>query len=462
MDWQEDMAKAAGKTTPQKQILAALLKSLDAHVSSTAPVCVAFSGGVDSLVLLHALRQSAGDRRIRAVHVDHGLQSQSGVWAETCQRICLDFNTPFSLVHARVDLASGLGLEAAARESRYAALEEQLSQGEVLVTAHHQRDQFETLLLRLLRGAGVHGLAAMSHHSHRGAMELLRPLLDVPADTIRAYAAAEQLDWVDDPSNADLAMDRNFLRHKVLPVLLARWNAAESSVARAARLCAESAAILDEVAQQDLEGVIDRGRLSLAGLGILSAARQKNAFRYALRMHDLAIPSEKQLEHALMTLLDAKGDAQPEAAWPGVRIRRYRRYLWFYPEAADPLHVGSPVEVYPWQPDVTLDMGAVRGTLVSESVQGAGIAAEFCGEALQVKFRQGGERLRIARNGRTRELKNLLQEMDIVPWMRGHIPLIYSGEHLLAVGNIWVNADFAAHAGASGLKVKWEGHSPVR
>jgi tRNA(Ile)-lysidine synthase len=456
------MTKATQKVSPQMQVTAALEQCLLRYVPRTASICVAFSGGADSMVLLHALRLSAGDRTVRALHVDHGLQPDSGAWADACRRTCLALNIPFTLVHAEVDLAAGLGLEAAARESRYAAIEAQLAQGEVLVTAHHQRDQLETMLLRLLRGAGVHGLASMPVHSWRGTMELLRPLLAVPADIIRAYAVAEQLDWIDDPSNTDLSMDRNFLRHEILPAILGRWNAAEKTVARAARLCAESAALLDEIAQQDLAGILDGHRLNLDGLKILSAARQRNAIRHVLHLLDLAIPSEKQLTHALTHLMEAKCDGQPEAAWPGVRIRRFRQQLWFYPENTDPLTNAAPAETYLWNPAATLSMGNVRGTLVSTPAHGAGIAAEYCAKALQVKFRQGGERLRINRNGRTRELKNLLQEMGVVPWMRGHIPLIYSDDQLVAVGDIWVNADFAAHDGASGQVITWKGHSQLR
>jgi tRNA(Ile)-lysidine synthase len=456
------MTKAAKKVSPQMHVGAALEQCLLTYVPPTASICVAFSGGADSLVLLHALRLSAGKRAVRALHVDHGLQPDSGAWADACRRTCQSLNIPFTLLHAEVDRSAGQGLEAAARESRYAAIEEQLAQGEVLVTAHHQRDQLETMLLRLLRGAGVHGLASMPVYSWRGTTELLRPLLAVPADIIRAYAVAERLDWIDDPSNTDLSMDRNFLRHKILPAILERWNAAENTVARAARLCAESAALLDEIAKQDLAGILDRHRLNLDGLKSLSVARQRNAMRHVLHLLDLAIPSEKQLTYALTLLIEAKCDSQPEAAWPGVRIRRFRQQLWFYAEDADPVLQVLPAETYLWDPAVALSMGGVRGTLVSAPARGAGIAAEYCTKALQVKFRQGGERVRVSRNGRTRELKNLLQENGIVPWMRGHIPLIYSDEQLLAVGDVWVNADFAAHEGDSGRVIRWDGHSQLR
>jgi tRNA(Ile)-lysidine synthase len=456
------MPEPVKNTVVQGQVQAALEASFRAYIPPDAPVCVAFSGGLDSAVLLHALSRSSGGRPIRAAHVDHGLHAESGKWAKTCERAGRDLQVPVTVVAASVDLASGLGLEAAAREARYAALARQLEPGEVLLTAHHQRDQFETLLLRLLRGAGVHGLAAMSVYTRRGSMRLLRPLLEVPADVIRAYAHAERLEWIEDPSNTDLSIDRNYLRHNVLPALLGRWATAENTVARAARLCGDAAQILDDVAEVDLNAVLDGERLRLPELRQLSGARQRNAVRYVLRLRDLAIPSEQQLEQALATLLEAAEDAQPEAAWPGVRIRRYRQHLWLYAETADPRRANEPAESYRWHPGEVLEMGSVRGTLSCEPVTGAGIAAEYGAETLEVRFRQGGERLRIARNGRTRELKNLLQEMGIVPWMRGHIPLLYSGERLLAVGDLWINADFSAAEGEAAVRVHWENHSPVR
>ena len=456
------MPESAQNILPQACVRQALEKCLLGYLSPTAPVCIAFSGGMDSSVLLHALSRFASERTVRAVHVDHGLQRESAAWAAACEQIGRDLQVPVKVVTAKVDLSEGAGLEAAARDARYAALAEQLGHGEVLLTAHHQRDQMETLLFRLLRGAGVQGLAAIPVHSQRGAMELLRPLLGVPADVIRSYAIAEHLDWIDDPTNAELAMDRNFLRHNVLPVLQGRWPAAEESVARAARLCAEAAEVLDDMAEHDLRSICAGDRLKLAQLALLSGARQRNVMRYALRSRGLAVPSEKQLRHALATLVAASGDTQPEAAWPGVRIRRYRNHLWIFAEDGDPLFTNAPADVYSWVPGKTLDLGPIRGHFRSESQQGGGIAAQFCKQPLELRFRQGGERLRIAPEGRTRELKNLLQETDIVPWMRGHIPLLYSGDRLLAVGDLWVNADYAARGDDVGMVLKWEGHTPIR
>jgi tRNA(Ile)-lysidine synthase len=402
----------------------------------------------------------AASGRLRALHVDHGLQPESAGWVRTCADICGTFGVPFSAVTATVDMTTGSGTEAAARTARYNVLKAGLAPGEILLTAHHQRDQMETLLLQLFRGAGVHGLAAMPKFAARDDVKLLRPLLDVPAEVIRAYATAAELDWIEDPSNADLGMDRNYVRHELAPVMQRRWRGAAASVARSARLCAEAAHILDEVAAGDLQGKLSGNRLSLAGLHNLSAARQRNVMRFALRALRLPVPSAKQLTLALQ-MLQARADAQPECAWPGVRIRRYRDDAWLFAEHEDPLSAGDTTESFDWESDATLNMGPVRGKLFARQDATGGIGLVHCAGPLQVRFRRGGEKLRPQPNGRTRDLKNLLQESDVVPWMRSNIPLVYAGELLLAVGDLWVNADYAAAVGEAGLAIVWEDHPAV-
>lgn len=455
------MRKKGLPESPQQVVSSALQASL-AQLNDDTRLCVAFSGGVDSTVLLHALAGLLGatSGRMRALHVDHGLQPESAGWAETCADICGALGVPFAAVATTVDMTAGSGLEAAARAARYSALKAGLAPGEILLTAHHQRDQMETVLLQLFRGAGVHGLAAMPEFAVREDLALLRPLLDVPAGVIRAYAAAEQLDWIEDSSNADLGMDRNYVRHELTPVMQSRWPAAAASIARSARLCAEAAQILDEVAAEDLRAAFSGNRLSLDGLQALPAARQRNAMRYALRALQLPVPSAKQLALALQ-MLQARADAQPECAWPGVRIRRYRDYAWLFAEHEDPLSVAAAPASFSWEPDATLDMGPVRGKLSARQEPAGGIARAHCNGPLRVCFRSGGEKIRPQRNGRTRDLKNLLQESDVVPWMRSNIPLVYAGDLLLAVGDLWVNAEYAAPAGEAGLAIVWQDHPAV-
>jgi len=450
---------------PQSNSKAAVHSAIEAaltgHLAADAALCVAFSGGLDSSVLLHALRSQAAGRAIRAVHIDHGLHPDSASWSSTCESICAALGIAFKALRVEVDLDSGKGLEAAARAARYAAFAGELRPGEVLLTAHHQRDQLETMLLQLFRGAGVHGLAAMPVYAARD-IRLLRPLLGVSAAAIAAYGEEAGLAWIDDPSNNELGLDRNYLRHEVLPLLTGRWSAVERSVERSARLCAEAAELIDELAAVDLRGMLDGNRLNLAALTRLTGPRQRNALRAALRRCGLGVPSEKQLLGALAVLTAARPDAQPEAAWPGVRIRRYRDALWLFSEDLDPGVLPANDAVYSWELGSVLDLGAVRGKLVAAPATGSGIAARHCRNGLSVRFRRGGEKLRTSRNGATRQLKNLLQESGIVPWMRSHIPLIYAGEDLVAVANIWVNQDFAAADNEPGFAVAWRDHAAIR
>lgn len=424
-------------------------------------LCMAFSGGIDSTVLLHAL-SACSLPELRAVHVNHGLHPDADDWSAQCAKFCNALGVSLRRISVHVDTAGGAGLEAAARVARYGALEAELAEDEILITAHHRADQLETFLLQLFRGAGVHGLAAMAEHGHIGALEIIRPLLNVSGTAVREYAETAGLKWVDDPSNADTSLDRNFVRHNIVPLIIERWPAADRSVARSARLAGEAAGILDDTAARDLRGGLHGNRVQLEQLRSLPAPRQRNALRWVLRKQGLPVPTEKQLSDCLTVMLETRPESNPEAAWPGVRIHRFRDCLWYYAEELDPAGCSVPTEGYPWNPQKPLDMGPVRGTLAMSSGTGEGIAAEFIGKKLHVRFRQGGEKLRAKNKGRTRLLKSLLQESDVPPWMRRHIPLIYSGETLLAAGDLWVNADCAAAPGQAGKTIRWSDYSPIR
>jgi tRNA(Ile)-lysidine synthase len=233
-------------------------------------------------------------------------------------------------------------------------------------------------------------------------------------------------------------------------------------MARTARLAGEATAILDERADDDLRSLQAGNRLDLLSLQRLSRSRQRNAVRRLLRQLGLAVPGERQLTLLLATMHEAREDAQPHVAWPGVRVHRYKKAIWFFSEALDPSESRDAPAHYRWNPQVPLNMGPVRGTLALEACHSAGIAAEWGERELSVRFRQGGESLRPAVGAAMRDLKNLLQESHIVPWMRSHIPLLYQGEQLLAVGDLWVSADCATQPGAAGLRILWSAHAAIR
>ncbi|MEE8235210.1 MAG: tRNA lysidine(34) synthetase TilS [Gammaproteobacteria bacterium] len=458
--------KTALTTVKSSTSILAELKSridelrIDPAVTS---LCVAFSGGVDSTVLLHALAQACPEEPgipLRAIHVNHQMHAQAEHWAEHCRAVCTGLQISLDVHAVAVELNSGIGPEAAARQARYDLLREQVRPGEVLVTAHHRQDQLETLLLQLLRGAGVAGLAAMPVRAAFGSGWLLRPLLDISGAEIGAYADELDLDWLDDPSNRDTNLDRNYLRHEVLPRLEARWPAAAATVARSARHCAEAASIMEAVARQDAAAALVGNRLRVLALQELPRPRQNNLIRYTLRRLGYPYPTGRQIGTVIGGLLEARGDSQPQVCWPGVQVRRYRDQIYFLPDHDfDNADVRS---AYAWNPATELDLGPVRGCLQVEETTEQGLAQQFLEKSLTVKFRGGGERIRPAGERHSRTLKNLFQEAGVVPWMRGHVPLVYAGERLVAVGDLWIDAQASTRHGERAYRLDWRGHQDLR
>ncbi|MDX1443418.1 MAG: tRNA lysidine(34) synthetase TilS, partial [Gammaproteobacteria bacterium] len=290
----------------------ALLSQLDLP-AATQRVVVAYSGGLDSTVLLHALAR-LGEQLpgpLVALHIDHSLQADSPRWAEHCREVALSLGVDFSLLKILVDPAPGASVEAAARDGRYAAFAEFLEKGDVLLTAQHADDQAETFLLQALRGAGVAGLAAMPRERELGAAMHLRPLLDWTRVELEAWAVGQELDWLDDPSNADDRFDRNFLRNRVLPELRERFPGMAATLSRSAGHCADASEILAEEAAQML--VTSGGRegfLPLAALESLSTARQRLLLRHWLAENGVPALSDAQLAEAL-AMLEMRPDAEP-------------------------------------------------------------------------------------------------------------------------------------------------------
>lgn len=424
-----------------------------------------YSGGVDSHVLLHRLaKQRDGDRSLTALYVDHGLQTASAAWGEHCASVCRGLNLPFRVVKIDARPAPGESPEAAARRARYAAFAAELDAEAALLTAHHCDDQAETLLLQLLRGAGPHGLAAMPTAARLGPGWLLRPLLKVEHGEILAYAHAHRLRWIEDASNTDTGFDRNYLRHRILPLLRERWPAANRTLARSARLCAETAAWLDEQAAADLAWVAtDRPDcLSIPALQGLSEIRQRHLLRYWLRYLHLPIPDARQLHQLFRDVLTAAADRNPCVRWPGAEVRRYRNALYAMP----PLPLHDPRHQFIWQADTQgwppLQVPGL-GQLHMQKTIGAGLCAKaLAGRVLMVRFRQGGERFRPAGRRHGQELKKLLQQTGIPPWQRERLPLLYQEETLLAVVGLGVAADFAAEPGEAGWRPVFQSLSTAR
>jgi len=419
---------------------------------------VAYSGGVDSHALLHWLagqRGEWGGRTLEAVHVNHGLQPAAGEWERHCRRVCHELGVAFRRLRVDARPAAGESPEAAARAARYAALQGLLTASDALLTAQHQDDQAETLLLQLLRGAGPPGLAAMPLAAPCGAGWLWRPLLANNRAEILAYAETHSLVWVEDASNTDQRLDRNYLRQRVMPALRARWPAVSRTCSRSARWCAEAAALAEEVAAADLTQVVGQspGCLSISGLRKLTEARQRNALRRWFRRLALPVPTASQLTRLRCDVMAAPRDRMPLARWPGGEVRRYRDQLF----AMAPLPPHDPEQVLALT-SAALDIPAV-GRLRLVPGQGLGTAV-LAGAPLTVRFRRGGERSRPAGRRHGQALKKLLQEAGVPPWERERLPLLYAGETLAAVADLWVEADFAAGPGEAGLVLAWQKPPP--
>jgi len=434
--------------------LAGLLAALE-PAWRTASWCVAVSGGIDSVVLLHAisaLRAGGQPFGLRAVHVDHGLQAQSPDWAGDCARLCEQLGVTFEVLHLRLGAAAGESVEAQARAARYAALSRHLRAGEWLLTAHHEDDQLETVLIQLLRGAGVSGLAGMPASAPLGAGRHGRPLLGVDRAAIAAYAAAHGLVFQRDPMNEDPRFDRGWLRSEVLPRLRSRWPAAAATVSRSAAHLAQAARLLSEVARADAQVVADGHRLSVAGLQGLSRDRQANLLRGWLRESRLRPPPAARLAAVLDELLPGRADAQPLVRWPDGEIRRYRGRLYAMPPL--PAAPGDAALAPGTEGGVDLGVGCGRFSLVPGDT---GRILTTLPAPLELRFRSGGESLRPGPGRPRKRLKDLCQEAGIVPWMRRRLPLVYAGGRLVAVADLWVEAEFQAPTGAPGLVPVWDG-----
>ena len=385
---------------------------------------IAFSGGLDSTVLLHLLASTQHLPPLNAIHVHHGLQAAADAWPSHCQSICDRLGVPLRVM--RVQVAPGASLERAAREARYQAFAEVTGAGEVLLTGQHCDDQAETLLFRLLRGAGVRGLAAMPAHRTLAGGHLVRPLLDISRAELEAYAHEHQLTWIEDPSNADPRFARNYLRHQVFPILTERWPQAVSSLARTAVHLSEAQGLLDELAQMDLHTAdqpspfpwLPLPSLALAPLRELSEARQRNALRHWLTPRTRLPDSDHWA--SWYSLRDAKRDAQPLWRLADGELHRCAERIWWVPAAWSDF---SDASVSWPQPQNPLELpGNGRLEFVGKLPEGP----------LEIRYRQGGEIVEVPGRGR-RDLKRLLNEGGLPRFMRGRLPLLYQGEQLLAV-----------------------------
>lgn len=414
------------------------------------PVLVGYSGGLDSTVLLHTLadRPDQRARGLRAVHVHHGLHAAADGWAAHCAAVCADVGVPLQIVHVRVDGSGGHGPEGAARLARHAAFSGLLADGEILALAHHLDDQAETFLLRALRSAGPDGLGAMRSWRRHDRGWLWRPLLDTPRTDLAAWAHARHMRWVEDPSNAAVDADRNFLRNAVLPVLRNRWPHAGAALARSARLSAQA---VDLLADEDAGALASAATLDPAVLRAeivlaLPAARRARVLRRwidTLGLPSLPAQGVARIERDLLT---ARPDADAAFAWADARVLSWRGLL----HAARTQPPLAPDLDLPWWGDTALHLPD-GGCLVLEGPRGVRFEAP-----VRVHARRGGERIRLPGRTHAHALKHVLQTLDVPPWERAHLPLLSTTDAtLLAAGDLAISASLDAWLRSREARLRW-------
>lgn len=424
--------------------------TLNTSLLNSQSILVAFSGGLDSTVLLHQLvlwRAQNPEVALRAIHIHHGLSPQADSWVQHCESVCAQWQVP--LVVERVQLEDdGLGIEAQARRARYQAFAQTLLPGEVLMTAQHLDDQCETFLLALKRGSGPAGLSAMGESSPFAGTQLIRPLLAQTREALEAWARQHELCWIEDESNQDDAYDRNFLRLRVTPLLQQRWPHFAQAAARSAALCAEQESLLDELLANDLaDCVTAQGTLLLAPLMMMSGVRRAALLRRWLAGVNAPMPSRDGLERIWHEVALAREDASPCFRLGEYEVRRYQSQLWWV-KSVD----GQSETVIPWscrETPLTLPAGLGSVQLISAGE----LRMPQAGEAISIRFKAPGVLHIVGRNG-GRKLKKIWQEQGIPPWRRDTTPLLFYGETLIAAAGVFVTREGAA-VDEEGISLIW-------
>lgn len=418
---------------------------------ASGDVLIGFSGGLDSTVLLHALAVGQ-PARVRAAHINHGLHPDAASWQKHCAQFAQALGVEFHARGVHVPLDSDSGIESAARQARYAAFGELMRPGETLLTAHHADDQMETVLLALLRGSGVDGLAAMPRCQSFGIGWHVRPLLDFTRQELRHWAVAHGLRWLDDPSNTQLRFDRNYLRSRVVPLLRERWPSAAHALSRTASHLGEASALLDELAERDLAAAALGPCLRTDVLRSLDGARRRNLVRYWLRSCGARVPSTRKLAALEHDMLMAEDDRTPCVQWDDVEVRRHRRLLYCMRKP-----LGDAVMNFEWHWQSPVALSAAPGVLRAEIAHGRGLDPASLPPRLWIRTRVGGERIHLPGQEHHRELKKLLQEANVLPWWRDRLPLLYADDTLIAVADLWIDRAFAATKDQPGVMVVWDG-----
>lgn len=444
------MAQASSSQSARASVEATCGQLFQAELNPRDKLCIALSGGLDSMVLLEAaarLREPLGLRLI-ALHVNHRLSPNADRWAQFCQRQCDQRGIPLQISSVTIEAIRGASLEALAREARYAQFKT-VNAG-IIAVAQHLDDQGETFLLQLLRGAGMRGLSAMGTASGAGSKKIIRPLLGLPRTLLARYADGVGLEWIEDESNAALHFDRNYLRHQVMPAIAKRFPGYRTAFARSARHAAEAEVLLKELGELDLAGAVNSNRLNCVRLRELSASRAKNALRTFLQRFDIDPPPSERISEVVRQLTTARRDASVCIALGAYDLRRFRDELWVTSSFET---TGEPVEL-PWQGESELAIPALGGILKFQRTTGAGLRASAASRLI-IRSRAKNQVFRPDCKRPHRSLKNLFQEAHIPPWQRARLPGIYLDQTLVAIPGLGYACDYQARPLEDGWTIEW-------
>ena len=415
------------------------LQAMLADLNANTRINIAFSGGIDSTVLLYAVSQlcNTSKRSIRAIHINHQLHADAQEWEQHCMRQCERLGIDYLSVNVDITPHRANGIEGAARQVRYQAFMNTLDENDVLLMAHHADDQIETVLLQLFRGTGLHGLAGCAPSRQLGAAKLIRPFIHISRQEIEEYANEKALSWLEDPSNNSTVHDRNYLRHKVIPMLHSRWEGLRDVIGRTSQWQKESIEIMESVAVEDIGSHIVGASLPLTQVATLGDARLKNVLRWWIRANGFLVPSAEVQQRIVQDVVRSRGDCEACIQWQGCEIRKYRDNMFIQTQ----LSSHDPSVHFEWEVNQPLYLPSLNMTLTRENLSQAGLILNGI-NSLQVRFRVGGEVIKPRGRGCSKELKTLFQEAGVAPWLRSRIPLIFNQDELIYVWDYWIGEGY--------------------
>ncbi len=433
-------------------------------------IAIAYSGGLDSSALLHLVHEYATyhPTRLFAFHVHHGISKNADSWLTHCQQECEERHIHFEARHINLSLNDKNGIEEAARIKRYAALGDLCREHHVplLLTAHHQDDQAETVLLQLLRGSGVAGLSGMDIANtapkllNNASLIMARPLLSISRTELEYYVHTKKIGYVKDESNTDPRYARNALRHQVMPSLERLFPAFQQRFSRTAQHAQSAQRLLIELAAQDLAICLDGDCLNVITLQKLGADRASNLLRYWFGTRNLRMPSTAWLSELQTQLFEAKGDAQLCVTHPNCHLRRYRNRLFITPKFDEDTFGVTPYS-FRWNGESQIHFSAFHGTLYFDEAETGADSEQLRSHLLEIRFRQGGERLKLASNRPTKSLKYHYQVFDVPPWERERLPLIFASNHLIFAAGIGFDCHHLSSTPGPKIQLRWQ-FSPLQ